>query len=238
MSPRLKNTNTFSISLESDVQTKILLGVTHWQSLNYFAYFPSNSNVAGFLREMLSAEINSSLFVVIFLWWLSSSLTAPSSAHNHYLSPSPIGTCFYHIHSVSTTDGYQIHKCFSFESFLQGQFHFIYYYFLYMLIFLFSFDFNLICYFEFEHEEMKHQTGDRYFFSKDSFNFVLYVLLIIWFEIGLTYFINSLGLCVISSLHCGWSSLFRGKLVNVIRVAPSKSIEVQFFLFLFNLHIV
>ncbi|KAE8660391.1 Tyrosine decarboxylase 1 [Hibiscus syriacus] len=38
-----------------DIQAKILPGVTHWQSPNYFAYYPSNSSVAGFLGEMLSA---------------------------------------------------------------------------------------------------------------------------------------------------------------------------------------
>jgi solute carrier family 25 (mitochondrial phosphate transporter), member 23/24/25/41 len=29
----------------------------------------------------------------------------------------------------------------------------------------------------------------------------------------------------------GWTGLFRGNLVNVIRVAPSKAIEVNYFLF-------
>lgn len=48
----------------ADVQTKILPGVTHWQSPDYFAYFPSNSSVAGFLGEMLSAGIN----MVGFSW--------------------------------------------------------------------------------------------------------------------------------------------------------------------------
>jgi solute carrier family 25 (mitochondrial phosphate transporter), member 23/24/25/41 len=35
----------------------------------------------------------------------------------------------------------------------------------------------------------------------------------------------------------GWTGLFRGNLVNVIRVAPSKAIEVNYFLFLFNITI-
>lgn len=54
-----------------DVQTKILPGVTHWQSPNYFAYFPSNSSTAGFLGEMLSAGVN----IVGFSWITSPAAT-------------------------------------------------------------------------------------------------------------------------------------------------------------------
>ncbi|KAL0459345.1 UNVERIFIED_CONTAM: Tyrosine decarboxylase 1 [Sesamum latifolium] len=54
-----------------DVQNKILPGVTHWQSPEYFAYFPSNSSVAGFLGEMLSAGIN----MVGFSWITSPAAT-------------------------------------------------------------------------------------------------------------------------------------------------------------------
>lgn len=54
-----------------DVQKKILPGVTHWQSPNYFAYFPSNSSTAGFLGEMLSAGIN----IVGFSWITSPAAT-------------------------------------------------------------------------------------------------------------------------------------------------------------------
>ncbi|KAK6164344.1 hypothetical protein DH2020_001208 [Rehmannia glutinosa] len=54
-----------------DVQAKILPGVTHWQSPDYFAYFPSNSSVAGFLGEMLSAGIN----MVGFSWITSPAAT-------------------------------------------------------------------------------------------------------------------------------------------------------------------
>lgn len=53
------------------MQTKILPGVTHWQSPDYFAYFPSNSSVAGFLGEMLSAGIN----MVGFSWITSPAAT-------------------------------------------------------------------------------------------------------------------------------------------------------------------
>lgn len=55
----------------ADVQAKILPGVTHWQSPDYFAYFPSNSSVAGFLGEMLSAGIN----MVGFSWITSPAAT-------------------------------------------------------------------------------------------------------------------------------------------------------------------
>ncbi|KAI5680036.1 hypothetical protein M9H77_01263 [Catharanthus roseus] len=55
----------------NDVQSKLLPGVTHWQSPNYFAYFPSNSSIAGFLGEMLSAGIN----MVGFSWIASPAAT-------------------------------------------------------------------------------------------------------------------------------------------------------------------
>lgn len=40
-----------------DVQQKILPGITHWQSPNYFAYFPANSSPASVLGELLSAGL-------------------------------------------------------------------------------------------------------------------------------------------------------------------------------------
>ncbi|XP_010526485.1 PREDICTED: tyrosine decarboxylase 1-like [Tarenaya hassleriana] len=55
----------------SDVQEKILPGLTHWQSPNYFAYYPSNSSIAGFLGEMLSAGLN----IVGFSWITSPAAT-------------------------------------------------------------------------------------------------------------------------------------------------------------------
>ncbi|XP_042515557.1 tyrosine decarboxylase 2 [Macadamia integrifolia] len=54
-----------------DIQEKILPGVTHWQSPDYFAYFPSNSSTAGFLGEMLSAGVN----IVGFSWVTSPAAT-------------------------------------------------------------------------------------------------------------------------------------------------------------------
>ncbi|RZC72395.1 hypothetical protein C5167_035556 [Papaver somniferum] len=55
----------------ADVQSKIIPGVTHWQSPGYFAYFPSNSSTAGFLGEMLSAGFN----IIGFSWVTSPAAT-------------------------------------------------------------------------------------------------------------------------------------------------------------------
>ncbi|KAH9729094.1 Phenylacetaldehyde synthase [Citrus sinensis] len=58
-------------SLQNVLDGEILPGVTHWQSPNYFAYYPSNSSVAGFLGEMLSAGLN----IVGFSWITSPAAT-------------------------------------------------------------------------------------------------------------------------------------------------------------------
>ncbi|CAL9019901.1 unnamed protein product [Prunus brigantina] len=54
-----------------DIQAKILPGVTHWQSPNFFGYYPSNSSIAGFLGEMMSAGLN----IVGFSWITSPAAT-------------------------------------------------------------------------------------------------------------------------------------------------------------------
>ncbi|KAK1370631.1 Tyrosine decarboxylase [Heracleum sosnowskyi] len=41
-----------------DVRRKILPGITHWQSPNFFAYFPVPASTAGFLGEMLATGLN------------------------------------------------------------------------------------------------------------------------------------------------------------------------------------
>ena len=38
-----------------DLDSIILPGITHWQSPNFFAYFPANSSAPGVLAELLSA---------------------------------------------------------------------------------------------------------------------------------------------------------------------------------------
>ncbi|GMY38302.1 tyrosine/DOPA decarboxylase 2-like [Fagus crenata] len=54
-----------------DEQKYIIPGITHWQSPNYFAYFPSSGSIAGCLGEMLSTGFN----VVGFNWMSSPAAT-------------------------------------------------------------------------------------------------------------------------------------------------------------------
>jgi len=45
-------------SMMKDVESVILPGVTHWQSPNFFAYFPSNTSYPSILGELLSAGLD------------------------------------------------------------------------------------------------------------------------------------------------------------------------------------
>ncbi|XP_058197446.1 tyrosine decarboxylase-like [Rhododendron vialii] len=54
-----------------DVENHIIPGITHWQSPNYFAHFPSSGSTAGFLGEMVSTGFN----VVGFNWVSSPAAT-------------------------------------------------------------------------------------------------------------------------------------------------------------------
>ncbi|XP_073303456.1 tyrosine decarboxylase-like [Primulina huaijiensis] len=54
-----------------DVKKDIVPGITHWQSPNYYAYFPSSGSIAGFLGEMLSTGFN----IVGFNWMSSPAAT-------------------------------------------------------------------------------------------------------------------------------------------------------------------
>jgi aromatic-L-amino-acid decarboxylase len=58
-------------TLLKDVENLILPGVTHWQSPNFFAYFPSNSSGPGILGDLLS----SGLGVQGMLWSTSPACT-------------------------------------------------------------------------------------------------------------------------------------------------------------------
>ncbi|GAB2225845.1 hypothetical protein Droror1_Dr00021614 [Drosera rotundifolia] len=73
-----------------DVQSHIVPGLTHWQSPNHFAYFPSSASIAGILGETLAAGFD----VVGFNWaaspaatelemivmdWLAKALSLPKS---------------------------------------------------------------------------------------------------------------------------------------------------------------
>ncbi|GAB4840661.1 hypothetical protein Ancab_021428 [Ancistrocladus abbreviatus] len=58
-------------SILRDVQDDIVPGLTHWQSPNYFAYFPSSASIAGILGETLAAGLD----VVGFNWMSSPAAT-------------------------------------------------------------------------------------------------------------------------------------------------------------------
>src|SRR5438105_12659955 len=58
-------------TLIKDVETLILPGVTHWQSPNFFAFFPSNASGPGILGDLLS----SGLGVQGMLWATSPACT-------------------------------------------------------------------------------------------------------------------------------------------------------------------
>uniref|UniRef100_A0ACD5ZJZ9 Uncharacterized protein n=1 Tax=Avena sativa TaxID=4498 RepID=A0ACD5ZJZ9_AVESA len=54
-----------------DVRRHIVPGLTHWQSPNFFAYYPMNASTAGFAGEMLSTGLNA----VPFVWAASPAAT-------------------------------------------------------------------------------------------------------------------------------------------------------------------
>ncbi|KAI3893350.1 hypothetical protein MKW92_012286 [Papaver armeniacum] len=60
-----------------DVTIDIIPGLTHWQSPNYFTYFPSSGSIVGFLGEMLSTGFN--VLESIFMNWQGQMLTLPKS---------------------------------------------------------------------------------------------------------------------------------------------------------------
>ncbi|KXS09944.1 aromatic-L-amino-acid decarboxylase-like protein [Gonapodya prolifera JEL478] len=58
-------------SILADVQQHIIPGVTHWQSPNFFAFFPSNNSFPSLLGDMLSGMIN----CIGFNWMTSPACT-------------------------------------------------------------------------------------------------------------------------------------------------------------------
>ncbi|KAJ2335011.1 hypothetical protein GGH92_008147, partial [Coemansia sp. RSA 2673] len=44
--------------IQADIKTKIMPGMTHWQSGNFFAWFPSNSSFPAILGDMYSSMFN------------------------------------------------------------------------------------------------------------------------------------------------------------------------------------
>ena len=74
-------------ALLKDVETLILPGITHWQSPNFFAYFPCNASGPGILGDLLS----SGLGVQGMLWSTSPASTTPRAVASSSIvgHPSP-----------------------------------------------------------------------------------------------------------------------------------------------------
>ncbi|CUS10032.1 unnamed protein product [Tuber aestivum] len=75
--------------IQSDIESKILPGITHWQSPNFLAFFPANSSYPGILGELYSATFTSANFnwlcspaatelETIVLDWLARLLNLPA----------------------------------------------------------------------------------------------------------------------------------------------------------------
>ncbi|KAI5845619.1 pyridoxal phosphate-dependent transferase [Morchella snyderi] len=84
--------------IQKDIESKIIPGITHWQSPNFLAFFPANSTYPGILGELYSAAFTSANFnwlcspaatelETIVLDWLCKLLNLPKC----YLSTSPNG---------------------------------------------------------------------------------------------------------------------------------------------------
>ena len=58
-------------SILKDVSDSVIPGLAHWQSPNFFGYFPASVSTAGFLGEMLGTAFN----VVGFNWLASPAAT-------------------------------------------------------------------------------------------------------------------------------------------------------------------
>ncbi|KAJ4823129.1 hypothetical protein Tsubulata_001899 [Turnera subulata] len=75
LKPELPNSAPYSPeSLEDilkDIESKIIPGLTHWQSPNFFAYSPINASTSGFLGEMLCSGFN----IISFCWIASPAAT-------------------------------------------------------------------------------------------------------------------------------------------------------------------
>ncbi|MCJ1308779.1 hypothetical protein MMC25_002434 [Agyrium rufum] len=75
--------------IQKDIESKIMPGLTHWQSPNFMAYFPASSTYPGILGEMYSAAFTAPAFnwlcspavtelETIVLDWLAGMLNLPS----------------------------------------------------------------------------------------------------------------------------------------------------------------
>lgn len=62
--PELPPSDSLSFdSFLEDFDEKIIPGITHWQSPNFFAYFPANSSFPSILAEMLTAALGSQCMI-------------------------------------------------------------------------------------------------------------------------------------------------------------------------------
>ncbi|KAL7276054.1 hypothetical protein RUND412_000970 [Rhizina undulata] len=50
------------LEIQKDIESKIIPGLTHWQSPNFLAFFPANSSYPGILGELYSAAFTSANF--------------------------------------------------------------------------------------------------------------------------------------------------------------------------------
>ncbi|KAJ2534070.1 hypothetical protein EV175_007050, partial [Coemansia sp. RSA 1933] len=58
-------------AIKDDIESKIMPGMTHWQSGNFFGWYPSNSSFPGMLGDMYSSMFN----IVGFNWICSPAAT-------------------------------------------------------------------------------------------------------------------------------------------------------------------
>ncbi|KAJ3120035.1 hypothetical protein HK100_000056 [Physocladia obscura] len=89
-------------AISSDIEQKIMPGITHWQSPNFFAFFPSNSSFPGILGEMYSAMFNS----IGFNWQTSPAYTELEQIMCNWLAKAiGLGDAFLSSSTSSLTDG-------------------------------------------------------------------------------------------------------------------------------------
>ncbi|KAL5601138.1 hypothetical protein BROUX41_005943 [Berkeleyomyces rouxiae] len=80
-------------SIQADIQSKILPGLTHWQSPNFMAFFPASSSHPAMLADMYSTAFTGAYFnwicspaatelETVVLDWLAQALALPACFHS------------------------------------------------------------------------------------------------------------------------------------------------------------